>query len=72
MQLTLSATETEEATEIVIPMKTFLPDYRHMVSVATNHKPARMPFYEHIVSPEIMGRVLGVELHCPDPSDGSS
>ena len=53
-------------------MKTFLPDYRHMVSAAANRKPARMPIYEHIVSPEIMGQVLGIEMHCPGPNDDKS
>jgi len=50
----------------------FEPDYRHVVAAATNRKPARMPIYEHIVSPEIMGRVLGVELHYPGLNDGES
>ena len=50
----------------------FEPDYRHVVDAASNRRPVRMPLYEHIISPEIMGRVLGVELHYPSPNDGKS
>ncbi|MDD5705316.1 MAG: uroporphyrinogen decarboxylase family protein [Kiritimatiellae bacterium] len=38
----------------------FEPDYRNFVSVMQNKRPARLPLYEHIVSPVIMERVLGV------------
>lgn len=36
----------------------FQPDYRHLVDVARNRRPARLPVYEHIVNPGIMERVL--------------
>jgi uroporphyrinogen decarboxylase len=40
----------------------FLPDYRNMMDVMCNRKPARLPLYEHIVSPAIMEKVLGVRF----------
>jgi uroporphyrinogen decarboxylase len=50
----------------------FTPDYRHVVDAATNRKPARMPVYEHIIAPEIMARVLGIEMKCPGPGDDAA
>jgi uroporphyrinogen decarboxylase len=41
---------------------TFVPDYRHMLDVLANRRPARLPVYEHIISPRIMEQVLGVEF----------
>lgn len=40
----------------------FEPDYRHMLDVMWNRKPARLPLYEHIVSPRIMEQVLGTRF----------
>jgi len=40
----------------------FNPDYRYMVDVMENRRPARLPLYEHIISPEIMERILGVSF----------
>ena len=40
----------------------FQPDYRHMLSVLRNERPARLPIYEHIISPIIMERILGVQF----------
>ena len=40
----------------------FQPDYHHMLDVLKNRRPARLPLYEHIISPEIMERILGVEF----------
>ncbi len=37
---------------------TFQPDYRHMLAVLNNERPARLPVYEHIISPRIMEKVL--------------
>ena len=37
----------------------FQPDYRHMLDVLNNRRPARLPVYEHIISPLIMEKVLG-------------
>jgi len=38
---------------------TFDPDYEHFVSVMRNRKPARLPLYEHIISPSIMEQITG-------------
>ena len=40
----------------------FQPDYRHMLDVLRNVRPARLPIYEHIISPVIMERILGVQF----------
>lgn len=37
----------------------FQPDYRHFEEVVRNRRPKRLPLYEHVVSTEIMERVLG-------------
>lgn len=39
---------------------TFQPDYRHMLDVLKNRRPARLPVYEHIISTEMMESVLDV------------
>jgi len=31
----------------------FQPDYRYMLDVLANRRPARLPIYEHIISPTI-------------------
>jgi len=36
----------------------FEPDHRHMLDVLANRRPARLPIYEHIISPKIMEQVL--------------
>lgn len=36
----------------------FTPDYRHMLAVLRNERPARLPIYEHIISPAIMEKIL--------------
>ena len=41
---------------------TFQPDYHHFEAVMRNRRPARLPLYEHLVNPGIMGRLLGVDL----------
>ena len=41
---------------------TFQPDYRHMLDVLAHRRPARLPVYEHIISPEIMEKILGVRF----------
>ena len=38
---------------------TFQPDYHFMLDVMANRRPARLPIYEHIISPSIMEQVLG-------------
>jgi uroporphyrinogen decarboxylase len=40
----------------------FQPDYRHMLDVLNNRKPARLPLYEHIISPVIMEEILDVQF----------
>ena len=36
----------------------FTADYQHFADVMSNRRPARLPLYEHIVSPGIMEQVL--------------
>ncbi len=40
-------------------MKGFTPDYRNIENAARNRKPARLPFYEHIINPESMENITG-------------
>jgi uroporphyrinogen decarboxylase len=40
----------------------FTPDYKNILDVANNRRPERLPLYEHIISPVIMERILGVEF----------
>ncbi|MDR2618476.1 MAG: hypothetical protein LBC62_06370 [Treponema sp.] len=37
----------------------FVPDYRNVVNAAKNQKSARIPLYEHIISPLIMEKIQG-------------
>lgn len=46
-------------TAIPSDYKNFVPDYNHIVDVARNRRPIRMPIYEHIISPVIMEKILG-------------
>ena len=50
-------------------MKPFANDYHNLLSVLSNERPARLPVYEHIISPRIMEKILGVEF--ADLLDGS-
>ncbi len=53
-------------------MNSFSPDYRHMLDVLANRRPARLPLYEHKIDPKIMEQVLGVafaELERGDDGD---
>jgi uroporphyrinogen decarboxylase len=53
-------------------MGTAQPDYRHMLDVLNNRRPARLPIYEHAISPTIMEEVLGAQfagLHAGDDAD---
>ena len=36
----------------------FEPDYRHFANVMKNKRPARLPLYEHIISPTVMESIL--------------
>jgi uroporphyrinogen decarboxylase len=40
----------------------FQNDYRHMLAVLHNRRPARLPVYEHIISPLIMEKVLNTQF----------
>lgn len=40
----------------------FQPDYRQMLAVLKNRHPERMPVYEHIISPNVMEKILGVKF----------
>lgn len=39
---------------------TFQPDYRYMMDVLANCRPARLPVYEHIISIPVMEKILGL------------
>ena len=41
----------------------FQPDYRHMLDVMANRRPARLPLYEHIISPTVMEKILNVQFN---------
>jgi uroporphyrinogen decarboxylase len=41
---------------------TFTPNYHHMLAVLRNERPARLPVYEHIISPLIIERILDVSF----------
>jgi len=41
----------------------FQPDYRYILDVVNNRRPARLPLYEHIISPDIMERILNVKFN---------
>ncbi|GAB4311639.1 MAG: hypothetical protein Kow0059_01810 [Candidatus Sumerlaeia bacterium] len=51
---------------------TFQPDYRHMLEVMANRRPARLPLYEHIISPGVMEKILGVSFAAEHQSDDAS
>jgi uroporphyrinogen decarboxylase len=40
----------------------FEPDYRYMQNVMANRKPTRLPIYEHLISTDIMEKVLDIEF----------
>ncbi len=50
----------------------FEPCYHYMLDVLANRKPARLPLYEHIISPKIMEQVMGegfAELQTGGPTE---
>ena len=49
----------------------FQNDYRHMLDVLHNRRPARLPIYEHIISPLIMEKILGVRFADLNPGNAS-
>jgi uroporphyrinogen decarboxylase len=49
----------------------FEPDYTQMLAVMRNERPARLPVYEHIISPVIMEKILGVPFAALEASEGS-
>lgn len=40
----------------------FTPDYQYFMDVLANRRPSRLPVYEHLISPEIMEKILGVSF----------
>ena len=40
----------------------FIPDYNNIVRAAGNLKPDRVPLYEHIISTEVMEKILNQEI----------
>lgn len=42
----------------------FEPDYRHLVHAARNVEAARLPLYEHIISPSVMEKITGRQFAC--------
>jgi uroporphyrinogen decarboxylase len=40
----------------------FQPDYRHMLAVLSNRRPARLPIYEHLINLPIIEEVLGIKF----------
>ena len=49
----------------------FQPNYKNILDVAENRKPERLPLYEHIISPMIMGQIQGTEFVDLEYSDGA-
>ena len=50
----------------------FSPDYRFMIDVLENRRPARLPLYEHIICPSIMEKILDIrfaDLHNGNEDD---
>jgi uroporphyrinogen decarboxylase len=43
----------------------FSPDYRHLVDAARNIRPKRLPLYEHVIDPGLMGTLLGETMGLP-------
>jgi uroporphyrinogen decarboxylase len=48
---------------------TFQPDYRHILDVLANRRPARLPLYEHKIDPSIMEQVLGTPFAALEKGD---
>lgn len=40
----------------------FIPDYRNILDVLYNRKPARLPLYEHAIDPPFIRKVIGHDL----------
>ncbi len=40
----------------------FVPDYRLFEDVMRNKRPSRLPLYEHIISPNVMEKILGTKF----------
>lgn len=49
----------------------FEPDYNHMLDVLANRRPARLPVYEHIISPVIMEKILNTSFNGLDTGNVS-
>ena len=40
----------------------FEPNYKNILDVAQNRKPERLPLYEHIISRNIMGKIMNADF----------
>ena len=47
---------------VLLNATSFEPDYRHIVAVARNRRPARLPIYEHIINPAFMEAATDTEF----------
>jgi uroporphyrinogen decarboxylase len=50
----------------------FAPDYKFIIDAVSNKKPARLPIYEHAISPLIMEKILNTSfahLSCSEDTD---
>jgi hypothetical protein len=47
----------------------FTPDYRNVLDVLNNRRPARLPLYEHAIDPPFITKVINRELHLQGNSD---
>lgn len=43
----------------------FVPNYQNLVDAANNIKPRRLPLYEHVIDPGLMGTILGEKVTFP-------
>ncbi len=50
---------------------TFEPDFHHLVDAVCNRRPERFPLYEHYIAPDIMARILEVDMSL-DPASQES
>jgi len=52
-------------------MKAYQNDYRYMLDVLANRRPARLPVYEHLINTPVMEKVLGVQFAGLTQGDGA-
>ncbi len=49
----------------------FVPDYRNMLAVMENHRPQRLPLYEHLINVPKMEEILGIHFGELEESSGA-